>query len=376
MSARRALALLALGQAALGCSSTHERYDSNASAIVEGEASGPEQDGVLLLRARLDSGSEALCTGSLVAPRLLITARHCVSYVSEGVFSCSVRGEPIDNPDGGGSLGLHLPPESIEVYGGPPPRKAPLAHGTQIISTLSPTVCRNDLAFVVLDTPIDAPLVPFRLGIPARVGELGVLVGYGLRKGQDGIDYASQKRQQKRDLVISGVGPDSVNDGVTTVAPRTLLLDGPSGCIGDSGGPLLAQDSGALLGIYSLQEGASCEAEDVRHHLVHVPPFAALIDEAFAAVGGAPQLEPTTSSDAGAGGAAGAADVAAGTSTIEGGASAGAPDAAPAEASDNHDSSGCSISGAAPHLTASPLWLALALCGAALRLRVRRRRAA
>jgi hypothetical protein len=274
-------------------------------------------------------------------------------------------------------LGLHLPPESIEVYGGPPPRKAPLAHGTQIISTLSPTVCRNDLAFVVLDTPIDAPLVPFRLGRPARVGELGVLVGYGLRKGQDGIDYAAQKRQQKRDLVISGVGPDSVNDGVTTVAPRTLLLDGPSGCIGDSGGPLLAQETGALLGIYSLQEGASCEAEDVRHHLVHVPPFASLIEQAFAAVGGAPQLEPIANdAGAGVGGASGAADNAAGADTADGGASAGAPDEAPPEPSDSHDSSGCSISGAAPNFAASPLWLALALGGAAQRYRARRRRAA
>lgn len=375
MSVRRALALFALGQAALGCSGEGggDPFGQVGSAIVDGEASGAEQDGVVLLRARFDNGGEAVCSASLVAPRLVVTARHCVSYVSEGTFSCTVRGELIDNPDGGGRLGLHLPADTIEVYGKAPPRQAPLARGAQIISTLSPTVCRNDLAFVVLDTAIDAPVVPLRIGRPAEVGELGVLVGYGLRKGQDGIDYASQKRQQKRDLVIEAVGPDSVTDEVTTVAPRTLLLNGPSGCTGDSGGPLLAQETGALLGVYSLQEGESCEAVDVHHHLVHVPPFSDLIDEAFAAAGDVPQLEPTSSSDAGAGGAP--ASAAGASSTTEQG-GAGTPNAGETPTGDGHESSGCSISGTSHGLPEDQLWLALALCGVARRYRARQRRAA
>src|ERR1041384_563412 len=103
--------------------------------IVEGVESGPEQDGVLLIRALLgDEKKELLCSASLVAPNLLLTAQHCVSYNTGGLFSCNTRGELGDNPDGGGELGLSLPPEMLEVYDGTRPRRAPLAHGARIVS--------------------------------------------------------------------------------------------------------------------------------------------------------------------------------------------------------------------------------------------------
>src|SRR6185369_1972707 len=125
------------------------------------------------------------------------------------------------------------------------------------------------------------------------------------------IDYTTQPRKQKRDLEIAAVGPDSIADGVTTVPPRELILDGPSGCIGDSGGPLLAEKTGALLGVYSLQDGESCSAPEVRHQMVHVPAFQTLIDEAFTAAGCQPEPEP-----AGAAGAAGTDTPLAGASGV------------------------------------------------------------
>jgi hypothetical protein len=272
---------------------------SLSEPIVKGERSGAEQDGVVLLRAELEDKSELLCSASLVGPNLILTARHCVAYLSDGQFSCTVRGEPVDNPTGGGRLGLHLPAESLEIYGRETPRKTILAHGQQIISTLSPTVCNNDLAFVVLDTSLELPLVPMRLGRSARAHEAAVLVGYGLDGEQQVLDYRTQPRAQKRDLEIEAVGPDSVADGVTTVPPRALILETPSGCVGDSGGPLLAQETGAILGVYSLQQGDSCTAPDVRHRMTHVPPFQALIDEAFTAAG----CEPLSEDEVGSGSA-------------------------------------------------------------------------
>jgi hypothetical protein len=303
------------------------------------------------LRALLDDGSELVCTASLVGPNLVLTARHCVSYLSEGPFVCSVEGELTDNPEGGGRLGLHLPADSIEIYGGKPPRKRALAHGTQIISSLAPTICKNDLAFVVLDTALDLPLVPLRLGRPALAHETGVLVGFGLDETQTGIDYRTQPRRQKRDLQISAVGPDSLADGVTTVPPRALILRGPSGCIGDSGGPLLSQDTGAVLGVYSLQDGDSCSAPKVRHVMVHVPPFTTLIDEAFNAAGGTPVPEPEPAPERAAGGAGsegGAGAVSGGESAM-----AGRGDAETNPGSGGNPSSGGAPSEPEPQSTAS-----------------------
>jgi hypothetical protein len=136
------------------------------------------------------------------------------------------------------------------------------------------------------------------------VGEEVTLVGYGLVDELRELEYLTQPRQHKSGLKIAGVGPNSIEEGVTTVPPRALILKGPSGCVGDSGGPLLASQTGALLGVYSLQDGESCQAPDVRHQLVHVPPFRALIDEAFQAAGATPipELDPSN----GAGGESGA----------------------------------------------------------------------
>src|SRR5450432_4860961 len=42
----------------------------------------------------IDIGGEALCTGSLIGPRLVLTARHCVSETSEEV-ACPANGPQI-----------------------------------------------------------------------------------------------------------------------------------------------------------------------------------------------------------------------------------------------------------------------------------------
>jgi Trypsin len=325
---------LAVFSGLLGCSG-EPPLTALRERVVDGETSGAEQDGVLLLRGLLQDDKEFVCTCSLVAPNLVLTAQHCVSYLSEGIFACNARGELTDNPEGGGQLGLGLPPERIEIYGGSTPRKAPLARASLIVSTHSTNICQNDIAFVVLDAALDLPLVPLRQGRAARAGELGMLVGYGMDAGERGIDYRVQNREQKRDLEIRGVGPDTIEDGVTIIPPRSLLLEGPSGCIGDSGGPLLAQSTGAILGLYSLQSASDCGSPRVTHQLVHVPPFQRLMQDAFDAAGATPLLEEPEPEPETAGGAAG---VAGSANPPSAGASTHLPAELPAS------SSGCSYS--------------------------------
>jgi len=312
-----------------------------------------------MLHALLEDETDVLCSASLVAPNLVLTARHCVSYLMPGRFSCNVRGELIDNPEGGGTLGSHLPAESIEVFGRATPRSTPLARGQQIISTLAQAICTNDVAFIVLDTALELPIVPLRLEGAALVGESGSLVGFGLVRDQHLLDYRYQSRASKDDLEIAELGPDSLEEGVTTAPPRSLILRGPSGCIGDSGGPFLAASSGAVLGVYSLQGGEDCEADNTYHQLVHVPPFQALIAEAFAAADAVPTPEPMQAT--GEGGSGGEA-----LTPTAGADSAGAKSSEPK--SDGEESS-CTVASAGSSPRAA-VWPALALL---LRLRRRRR---
>lgn len=347
---------------------------ASSLAIVDGEESGAEQDSVVMLRTIVDD-VDVLCSGTLVAPNLVLTARHCVSYLTQGLFACSVRGELLAREEGAGQLGRHLPAEDFEVYDRRTPRAAPLARGQQVLSTLSNTICTNDLAFLVLDRELELPVSPLRLAGAAKVGEPAVLVGYGLNRSGDELDYTRAPRRQRREIQIVGVGPDTVED-VTSVPPRAVILEGPSGCTGDSGGPLLAASTGAVLGVYSLLKGEDCAHRDVAHQLVHVPAFDGLIGDAFTAAGHEPTLEADPSSMTG-GGAAGAdgggvpSEAGAGGATVAG-TSAGEPASEVPQRSSDEPGSSCAYTPRSSHGT--PGILALLTLATLARRRTPQRR--
>lgn len=402
MFRRLSATALAAAVAGTGCAETRSGEPPLArelSAVVGGEPSpyGTRDDAVLLLRTSIEE-EELVCSASLVADNLALTARHCVSHLVTGAFACNVRGEleESDQVPEPGSLGLHLPAESLEFYSGPSDERELVARGREVISTLSETICVNDIAFVVLDRDVGLPILPLRLEGRARIGESVTLVGYGLDDHMAGdlrTPWTALERNRKPDLTILDVGPEAVAD-VTSAAPRTILLEGPSACLGDSGGPLLANRTRALLGVYSVLAGRDCLQPSVRHWFSHVPSFDALTEEAFAAAGAEPLNELPAAGDAGAAGQAGASGQAgaagsaqageggvAGSSETSGAGASGEPAAhAGAGGASGYGgamepavkprkrSSGCALSGAVP---ASSDALALVVAAAAC---TRRRR--
>jgi hypothetical protein len=283
-------AMFSAGVACAGSEASEERRETRA-AIVLGEPSpSPDDDAVVLLRHELQGG-EFLCTGALVAPNLVVTARHCVAYVNDGLFQCSVRGEAIPGPDGGGILGADVPPESIEVYAHEVPGAVPVAKGRQIVSTLSLTSCVNDLAFVVLDRSLSLPVASVRLGTKTVAGEAVTVLGYGIEQaGPAELAWPARPRKKARQTIAS-VGPDS-DDDVTTLRPRTLVTQGPSVCQGDSGGPALSDKTRAVVGIYTLHGGSDdCTSPAVVHYYTNLSPFVSLAQDAFAAAGAQPVAE-------------------------------------------------------------------------------------
>src|SRR5262249_23678510 len=146
-------------------------------------------------------------------------------------------------------------------------------------------------AFVVLDRALPLPIAGVRLGTKTAKGEAVTVAGYGVQElGIGELDWPNRPRKKKH-LTIADVGPDKVEQ-VTTVLPRTLVTNGPGACSGDSGGPLLSDKTGAVIGIYTNRVGmGDCSSAAVVHHYTHLSPFKMLALDAFARAGAAPVLE-------------------------------------------------------------------------------------
>jgi len=284
-SAHAALVLVVLA----ACSGEDaSRIERTSAAIVGGDVSPTTENAVVLLR-----NVRGECTGTLVAPNLVVTARHCVSSANLAMI-CSDRGETLS----GGQAGTDYDPAKIAVYVGDSfARKGvidPQAVGARIVHDGSPTLCDHDLAFLVLSKNVEGPTAKVRLTEPPAVGETFRAVGWGLS-----VDTTLPDRRVSRGGVrITAVGSNKER----TVGPRELSAT-EGICDGDSGGPALSEKDGALLGVVTrggspraakLKPPEACVGDDIVNVYVSLAAHAKTVRAAFRAAG---QPEPPAPPD-------------------------------------------------------------------------------
>lgn len=352
--------------------------------IIGGSPSGAEHDAVVVLGIFQDGTRRGLCSATLVAPNLVLTARHCVSDVDDQV-SCWTDGSPVV---GAGVHADHAPGD-IVIFAGkngvvPTTTDASQASArgkTLVVDEITKTICNHDLAFVVLDRALSAPVAKIRLGAPAMVERL-TIVGWGIT--QSGTLPAT--RMERAGVPMIGAGPMLYpDDAHYGVAPSEFMI-GESACLGDSGGPALSP-SGTVVGVASRAGNglprdpndlaSTCTGPHAHAIYTHFGPNAeTLALQAFAAAGATPDFEtpplasaeapaeddpgaPSTSSPADAPAAPAGDALLAGTITAD---TAPTP---PASAGDG----GCRASPARPHPAGSGFALALGVALAAARIR-------
>jgi hypothetical protein len=237
---RLAVALLAPSAALLACSGGGERVGGEPHAIAGGDADLSHHNVFLLVARHENSGG--LCTATLIAPNLLLTARHCVSPgVGDDHVLCgeSVLGEP-------------YPASAFFATNAPQPREdSTFFKAADVrVPVQGEDTCGFDVALIILDqnvpSSVSLPAVP-RIDREVMPGEPYTAVGYGVN--EDGNSTGSR---MQRDGLSIDCQPGSCGSGVES----TEFLGETGICSGDSGGPALDAD-GKVVGVVS-RGGPDC----------------------------------------------------------------------------------------------------------------------
>ncbi|MBI2394447.1 MAG: S1 family peptidase [Deltaproteobacteria bacterium] len=220
-------------------------------AIVHGARDGTRHRSVVALIAR-DGAVGHLCTAAVIAPDVVLTARHCVAELLAAGIECPARAPQVGASLHPGALAVH---PSADARTGPP-----AAFGRAIHAPRTDALCDADLALVTLDRPVAVPPMRLARGKRPRVGDRIVAVGYG----QLGDRGGQGLRRFRSDVSI------------LSVSPAEMVVD-ESTCSGDSGGPAIDEDTGEILGVLS-RGSSTCAGAGARNVYTRVTPFLELID--------------------------------------------------------------------------------------------------
>lgn len=235
--------------AGLGCTATAEPAGERVVEAPSAIAGGYEDptDTAVVGISWVDGGT--LCSGTLIAPSVVLTARHCVSNtlgtVNGGVDCVQTTFGPLGTPSG------FLVSTEMRVTS-----EAPGDHLVREVVGLpidEELFCGNDVAILILAEPIEAseaePIEP-RVDSPLTTGEEYSAVGYG---ATDEAGAGSGVRRRRDGLFVECVG----NECPAAYVTGTEWVGDTGICSGDSGGPALDLD-GRAVGVTS-RGAVNCE---------------------------------------------------------------------------------------------------------------------
>lgn len=238
----RVLPLIAL-LAAVGVTGCAEEPVFLASSIQGIQGGQVDNERTFVTGIALQTGQGTfICSGSLIAPNLVLTAQHCVAQLASPQVIC-----------GRSPFGPIYPANQFTVTTN---TQIDFNNGIGVREVRAETpggdTCGNDIAVLILDrnvSPNEATPIEPRLDDYPTPGTRFTAVGYG----HIGNGQGSGTRRFVTDRQVLCAGPNcGGNQGITT----TELVGDSGTCQGDSGGPPL-DDQGRVMGALS-RGGPNC----------------------------------------------------------------------------------------------------------------------
>lgn len=213
-----------------------------------GAITGGAPDGDAHPYVALIFDANSLCTGTLIAPTVVLTAGHCTTAFEKDSSPVYVTFDP-------------APTANSTLYQGNPhtdPKYVPVELPAEA------SAASHDVGIIVLDRPADMPQYGV-LPTPDAAGKLIpddselTAVGYGVQSftGNGRPEDAVFGSRANADLTLAAA-PDSVAAGVLAVSPGTGPNRGDV-CYGDSGGPLFVGDTKTVIAVVSGGTDQHCQ---------------------------------------------------------------------------------------------------------------------
>jgi hypothetical protein len=203
----------------------------------------------------IEIGGASLCTGSLVAPDVVLTARHCVAQ-APATITC---------PSTAAQVGAPIDPSTLQVLAGDDVTTATLIGvGKAVIAPAGDVLCDADIAFIVLDTST-SDITPLVIATtPAVAGSHVRSVGFGATSDTTpaGIKIVREH------VAVQGIVTNEFQIGEAT-------------CQGDSGGPAFDETTGQIVGVVS-RGGGTCTGKNAFNIYTRTDIFESLFAQALA----------------------------------------------------------------------------------------------